>query len=229
MKDKCIIFVLKNNEKFLTTNIEKIILLSHEFDLYFVVRESKDRTSLILKSNGFISIDLSFDSGYFEALKAGFEFVKKLNYKTWVEFGEPDSIKIDEILRFNAINTESKMEKPILFASKIKRKSIVPFKRAKFYILLSIGKLLNDPYTKFRFYNEKAIRLIKTTFDCKIHPHDFVNLIYKVNDFIEIKVQPEKNKISKEAKKEMRISKFNNFIFSLFITPFIKRFGNIDN
>ena len=64
MKNQAIIFILKNNETFLTENINQILELKEEFDLYFVSRLSQDRTNKILKFNNLLNIELTYMSGH---------------------------------------------------------------------------------------------------------------------------------------------------------------------
>ncbi|WP_022935537.1 hypothetical protein ACJA28_03270 [Mesomycoplasma moatsii] len=219
MKTQCIIFVLKNDEFFLIENINKLVELQTDYDLYFVTRESKDRTSQILKFNHFVNIELSYDPGYYEALKSGFEFIKNLKYQIWIEFGECGRIELDEIKRLNEINKDYNYEKSVIFASRyIKNKKN---KKRKLYIWFLVNIKIADPYTRFKIYNSSSFLLIKNLFHCKIHPQDFLNLLYKQQDFIEVSTKCEKEKFSVTNFSE----KFQLFIFSFLILPFIKKFG----
>ena len=221
--NQCIIFVLKNDEDFLSENIGKILNLEKKYDLYFVVRESKDRTSEILKINNFVNIELTYDPGYYDSLRVGFEFVKNMKYISWIEFGETKNISIDEINKLNNINEDYDFEKSVIFASRYytNKRS----KKRKFYIYLSIFKKVIDPYSRLRIYNESTFELLKKEFDFKIDPTHFLNLLYKKPNYIEVKTICKKNKITNKRLRTHTSIKFQLFIYSIFVLPFIKRFG----
>lgn len=222
-KRQCIIFVLKNEEYWLIKNIEKIIDLGKEFDLFFVIRESEkqDRIIQVLKLNNLISIPLSYDSGYYEALRTGFEFVQNLKYNSWIEFGECDKINLNEIKKLNSINKDYELEKSIIFCSRYSKKNRK--RRYKKYIYLATGKKISDPYSRFRIYNYHVFEAMKYTFSYKMQPQNFVSLLSKKRDFIEVRVK------SKKIKKDFRIlwkqikTRFKLFIYTIFFLGFNKK------
>lgn len=132
VKNKCILFILHNDEKSLIKNMETIYKLKNDFDLFFVVRESKDQTIELLKSNKFNIIHMPYDSGYNEALTIGLDFIQKYNYKSVIEFGDMKSIPINEIERLYQIFCDSK--KNIVFGSRMQNKKNNKLNKIKFYI-----------------------------------------------------------------------------------------------
>lgn len=229
MKKACVLFILKNDENFLLKNIESIEKLNEIFDLYFIVRESRDRTIDLLKSNHLNLFEMSYDSGYSEALRIGFEVIKKYSYESIIEFGESTNIDLDEIFKLYEIHIKS--NKKIVFASKYKkdvsRKSKKLFTKVHFkpklYILFSICAKVNDPYSKFRIYNKESMRCIRTCFDLKINDANFIMLLYlQRKKYIEVGIKYFKN--NKINKKEKFTIKSNTYIYTLFITLFVKRF-----
>ncbi|MBD5423148.1 MAG: hypothetical protein HDR43_01475 [Mycoplasma sp.] len=223
MKNQCIIFVLKDHEKWLTNNIEKIVKLSYEFDIYFVTRIFNDRINQIIKSNNFVNIPLSYDSGYYDALCSGFEFIQNLKYRIWVEFGEFDRINLDEVEKLNSINKDYDYEKSIIFCSKYIKKHRP--KRYKKYIYFSIGKKIYDPYSRFKIYNDSSFDAIKHLFQYKMDPQNFLNLLYKKPNFIEVRIKSKKVKLNHELFWKKVRNKFKLYIYAIFILPYIKRNG----
>lgn len=217
-KYHCIIFVLKNNENFLTENLNNLIDLSNKFDLIFVTRESKDRTNQILKLNNFFNISFSYDSGYYEALKAGFEFAKNFKYTSWIEFGDIEKINLSEIEKLSDINKEFDYKKSIIFASTYSKKP----RRNKILISIFLGKKISDPYSKLRIYNENTFEMLKSTFDYKLYPEYFINLLYKKPDFVEVKTKCNKEKRSWAKFRSNLILKTKFIFYLIFVIPFIK-------
>ena len=223
MKKQCIIFVLKNHEEWLIKNIEKILKFRENFDLYFVTRVQSDHVDRLLKNHNLVNIPLSYDPGYYSALCAGFQFVQNLKYHTWIEFGECDLISLDEINKFNTINQDYNLEKSVIFGSRFTKFN--KFKKNKKYILFSIGKKIYDPYTKFRIYNENAFEAMKYLFQFNMSPQNFLNLIYKKPNYIEVKIKSYKRQYDfKHFLKKIEI-KFKLYIYALFVLPYIKRNG----
>lgn len=220
-KDKCILFILKNDEKFLVKNLEEIYELSNLFDLFFIVRDDEDLTIDVLRSNNFNYIHIPYDSGYNEALSIGLEFVQKINYECVIEFGQIKNTPLSEIFRlYNIYKQDSKK---IVFGSRMSNCKFEYLKKGKIYIWLAIFRKVYDPYSKFKIYNKDSLRCIRTCFDNKLEPYNFIQLLYLNKDnFKEVKINYKKRNEDVFYKK---ISvKFSTYIYTLFITPFIKRF-----
>lgn len=225
-KKQCIIFILKDEEYWLIKNIEKIIDLKKEFDVFFVTRESEkqDRINQILKLNNLINIPLSYDPGYYEALRTGFEFVQNLKYHSWIEFGECANISLNEIKKLNSINKDYELQKSIIFAARFMKKN----KRRKYkkYIYLATHKKVSDPYSRFRIYNHQVFDTMKFTFSYKMHPQNFISLLSKIpkkQNCIEVKVKTKKGKKDfalfwKQIKQKTKL-----FIFIFFILTFTRK------
>ena len=223
MKNQCIIFVLDNHEEWLIKNIERILKFKESFDLYFVTRIQSDHIDRILKMNKLPNISLSYDPGYYNALCAGFEFVQNLKYHTWIEFGECNLIDLDEINKLNTINQDYNYEKSIVFASRFTKFN--NFKKNKKYILFSIGKKVYDPYTKFRIYNENSFDIMKYLFGFNMNPQNFLNLIYKKPNYIEVKIKSFNRDYSLKNLRQKIEMKFKLYIYAIFVLPYIKRNG----
>ena len=220
-KKQCILFIIKNDEKFLINNIDEILQLKKENNIVFVVRESIDRSIEILENNNFVFIDLAFDSGYEEALKAGFEFIDKYNYETVIEFDSASGLSIQQLHKINEINKDYKKEKQVIFISKMNKVR----KNFKWYIYLSVFKKINDPYSKLRLYNRQALKCIRKCFAYKMYAYNFILLIFLMNQSsIEIKTKHFNKKSTWAQKKQTFNTHFETFIYTIFITPFIKKF-----
>lgn len=229
MKKVCVLFILKNDENFLLKNIEKIEKIKETMDLYFIVRESKDRTKELIRGNGLNLLEMAYDSGYSQALRLGFEYLKKYNYESVIEFGESTNIDLDEILKFYKIHLDN--DKKIVFASRYikkynihKRSFLTKIRcKPKLYIFFSIFSKVNDPYVKFRIYNNDCLRCIRTCFDYKINNANFIMLLYlQKKQYIEVGVEYFRK--NKKNKKEIFVNKTNTYIYTVFITTFVKRF-----
>lgn len=222
-KRQCIIFILKDEEYWLIKNIEKIIDLKQEFDVFFVTRESEkqDRINQVLKLNNLVNIALSYDPGYYEALRAGFEFVQNLKYQSWIEFGECQNISLNEIKKLNSINKDYELNKSVIFASKFTNKKKP--KKYKKYIYLSTHKKISDPYSRFRIYNYHVFEMMKFTFSYKMNPQNFVSLLSKKQNFIEVKVRTKKTKKDFELIWKLLKMKSKLFIYTFFILSFSRK------
>lgn len=221
MKNQAIIFILKNNEIFLTENINQILELQKEFDLYFVSRLSQDRTNKILKFNNLLNIELTYDPGYYEALKTGFEFISPLKYSLVIEFGEIEKIDLNEIKRLNDVNKEYNFQNSIVFASRYK--NIKSKKKKKLFIYLLLKIKIVDPYSRFKIYNKSSLSYIKEAFQYNMYPQNLIYLLYKRPNFIDVKTKYEykKQKPIDFKKQFIRKCRFNLYVF--FILPFIMK------
>lgn len=233
MKKQCIIFVIKNDEKFLIDNINYIYDLLNDFDLFFIIRQTCDRTEEILKSNNFFFIKMPYDSGYYEALSMGFEYIEKYNYETIIEFGEMNNISLSEIDRLFNIYKNNNLA--VIFGSKhlknnyslkIKFGFIKKILRLpKLFIYLSIWIKINDPYTRIKIYDRNSVKCIKSCLDYKIEPYNFIILLYLWKyRYTEVGVYFSRyKKLTFKQKIDIMTNRFTTQMYTLFISSFIKR------
>ncbi len=220
MRSECIIFVIKNEYDFLTMNLNNLNELKSIYDLYFVTRTQNDAINQFLKLNKFVNIELSYDPGYYEALKAGIDFVKTMDYKTWIEFGECGNISLSEIYRLDEINRDYNFDKSIIIASKYFSPHKKRGKRTKKYIKFITGVKISDPYSRFKIYNSSSFDAVKLKFNSKIQPYNLINFLMKDDNYIEVQTMAKRNMLS--IKK--MIGKFKLFFYLFFIVLYIKRY-----
>lgn len=223
-KNSCVLFILKNDEKFLIDNIEKLHCLSENFDILFVIRESKDHSIEILNSNNFHFIDLAYDSGYVEALATGLEFIYKFNYETIIEFGEIGNVSIEEIPKL--YNVHKSNDNKIVFVHQKNKKSNKSLPKMKLFILMTTLLKIKDPYKRIKVFDKEILKCIRVCFDNKMEPYNFILLLYlNKNNFIDVGIFfDRKTKLKYKQILFILSNRFSTLVYTLLITPFIKKF-----
>ena len=157
----CVLIPAYNADRTIGNLIDKV--KKHPVDIIIVEDGSNDRTYEIIKDKGVVVLRHSRRKGKGDALKTGFRYARKFQYKAVITLDADGQHDPDDIPEFiSSFNISGKMQ----IGSRMHQAGLIPLGRAlaikvaNFFVSYAAGQFIEDTQCGYRLYPLSLIRQI---------------------------------------------------------------------
>ena len=227
---KVLIIIPAYNEELNIVKTVEDIKNNTKYDYVVINDGSKDGTKQICEQNKFNMLSLPVNYGLASAVQLGMKYALENKYDVAIQFdgdGQHQAKELNKLVKEISNGEDIVIGSRFVTKSKPKTMRMLGSNLITFIVKLTTGKIIKDPTSGMRAYNQRAIRDLVEDSGLSPEPDTIVYMLKKKRKIKEVQVEMKEREFGESYLKPLKAIKYMaSMIFSIiFIRSFTKKDG----
>lgn len=227
---KVLIIIPAYNEELNIVKTVNDVTSNTNYDYVIINDGSKDKTKEICEENNFNMISLPINYGLTSAVQVGMKYALNNNYDVAIQFdgdGQHKAIELSKLVKEVENGEDIVIGSRFVTKSKPKTMRMLGSNLITFITKLTTGKIIKDPTSGMRAYNQEAIKDFVYNSGLSPEPDTIVYMLKKKKKIKEVQVEMREREFGESYLKPLKAMKYmvSMFCSIIFIRSFTKTVG----